>query len=121
LDRDELSNPARWNAVIGGFDFDTSIQMHGPFAELVIAEWFDRQRKQQRFFFGEHRRHLSLRRAVNARIGPAGFPVIQIRLGFFKTLEAKAFQRSFLCVADARFDLSFAIGVLNRHGIATTP
>src|SRR5262245_18474595 len=82
LDRDELSNPAWGNTVIGGFDFDTSIQMHGAFAVLVIAEWLDRQRKQQRFFFGEHRRHLSLRRAVNARVRPAGFPVIQIRLGF---------------------------------------
>src|SRR2546425_4172230 len=38
LNIDELSNPARRNAVIGCVHFDTSIQMHGAFAVLVITE-----------------------------------------------------------------------------------
>src|SRR5712691_3626582 len=42
LDVDELSNPARWHAVVGGFDFDAAIQMHDAFAVLVITEGFNR-------------------------------------------------------------------------------
>src|SRR5215471_15940806 len=87
LDVDELSNPAWWNAVIGGFHFDAAIQMHGPFAVLVVTERLQRQWKQERFFLGEHRRHLSLRRAVNARVRPARFPLIQVRLSLFQVIE----------------------------------
>src|SRR5579864_3077004 len=55
---------------------------------------------------------------MNARIGPAFFPTIQIRLRFLQTLEALAFERSFLCVSDTRFHFSFSIGIFNpaRHG-----
>ena len=44
------------------------------------------------------------------------FPVIEVGLGFFQTLEAQAFQRCFLRVADAGFDFAFAIGILNAAG-----
>src|SRR5207237_6536518 len=71
LNVDELSDPARRNAVIGGVHFDTAIQVYGAFAVLVITEGLQRQWKQERFFFGEHRRHLPLRRTVNTRVGPA--------------------------------------------------
>ena len=121
LDVDELSDPAWRNAVIGRVDFDASVQMHDAFAVLVITERLQRQWKQERFFFGEHRRHLPLRRAVNARIGPARFPLIQIRLSLFQAFEAHSFQRRFLRVADTGFHFPFAIGISNRHGMATTP
>src|SRR5688572_1932270 len=38
LNVNELADPARRNAVIGRVHFDTSIQMHGAFAVLVITE-----------------------------------------------------------------------------------
>ena len=57
--------------------------MHHPFAVLVIAERFHRQREQGWFFFREHGRHLSFRGAVNARIRPVCFPSIQIGRSLF--------------------------------------
>ena len=60
---------------------------------------------------GKHRRDLPLRRAVDARVGPARLPAIQIRLRFLEALEALPFQRRLLRVADAGFDLAFAIGI----------
>src|SRR5258706_6992249 len=69
-----LSNPTGWQAVISSVHFNAAIQMDSAFAELVIAERFDRQWKQRRFFLGEHRCDLPLRCAVDARIGPAQFP-----------------------------------------------
>src|SRR5437870_77553 len=42
LNVDKLSDPARRNAVIGRVYFDTSIQMHGAFAVLVVTEGFQR-------------------------------------------------------------------------------
>ena len=82
--------------------------MHRALAVLVIAKRFHWQRDQRRIFFGEHRRDLALSGAVNARVGPALFPVIEIRLRFFQALEPLSFQRRFLRVADAGFD--FALG-----------
>jgi hypothetical protein len=37
---------------------------------------------------------------MDARVGPALFPAIQIRLRFFQALEAHPFERRFLRVAD---------------------
>ena len=42
---------------------------------------------------------------VNARVGPALLPVVQIRLLLFQALEALPLQRCFLGMSDARFDL----------------
>src|SRR2546427_3928936 len=41
------SDPARWRAVVRGFNFDAAVQMHHALAVLVIAEGFDRKRKQE--------------------------------------------------------------------------
>lgn len=41
----------------------------------------------------------------------ARFPAIQVRLRLVETLEAQAFERRLLRVADAGFDLPFAIGI----------
>ena len=93
-------DPSRRQAVISRLHLHATIQMNDAFSVLVIAEGFQRQRKQVRFFFGEHGRHLPFRRAMNARIRPAFFPAIQIRLRFLQTLEAHPFERGFLRVAD---------------------
>ena len=109
-------DPARRRAVVGGFDFDAAIQMHDALAVLVIAERFQRQRQQRGFLFGKHGGHLPFGGAVDARVGPALFPVIEVGLGFFQTLEAQAFQRCLLRMTDAGFDLAFAVGILNAAG-----
>ena len=41
---------------------------------------------------------------MDARVGPALFPVIEVGLGFVQSLEAQTFQRCFLRVTDARFN-----------------
>src|SRR5437870_5677429 len=52
LHSDQASDPAWGQAVVGGFDFDTTVQMHHPLAVLVVAKRFQGQWKQGRFFFG---------------------------------------------------------------------
>ena len=37
--------PARRRTVVRGLDLDTAVQVHGTFAELVIAERLERQRQ----------------------------------------------------------------------------
>src|SRR5215472_15198904 len=75
-----------------------------------------------RLLFGEHRRYLSLGAAVDAFIRPALFPVVEISLCLFQTLEALAFEWGFLCVGDTRLDFSFSIGIAytanhRRHAV----
>ncbi len=48
---------------------------------------------------------------MNPRIRPLGFPVIEVRLRFFETLEAQALQRRVLGVSDAALDLALAVGI----------
>ena len=108
------------SAVVGGLDFDASVQMHDAFAVLVIAERFDRQWQQERFFFGKHRGHLPFGGAVNAGVGPARFPVIEIGLSLFQAFEALSLQRCLLRVADTGFDFAFAIGI-SEPGTAWPP
>ena len=48
---------------------------------------------------------------MDARIGPAPFPAVQIRLGVVEPLEAETAQRRLLRVADGGFDLALAVGV----------
>ena len=57
--------------------------------------------KQCRTLFGEHRCNLPLGGPVNARVGPARFPAIQVSLRFFQALKALTFERSFLRMTDA--------------------
>src|ERR1017187_3423553 len=40
LHSDQASDPARGQAVIGGLDFDTTVEMHDPLAVLVVAKRF---------------------------------------------------------------------------------
>jgi hypothetical protein len=64
-----------------------------------------------RLFLGVHLRDLALRGAMDARIRPAGLPAVEIGLRGGDRLEAQAFEGRLLGMADARFDLAFAIGV----------
>ena len=105
------ADPARRRAVVGGFDFHAAVQMNRALAVLVIAERLERQRQQRGFLFGEHGRDLPFGGAVNARVGPALFPVIQVGLRFFQTFEALPFERRFLGVADAGLDLALSIRI----------
>ena len=45
---------------------------------------------------------------MDARVGPAFFPVVQVGLGFLEAFEAEALQRRFLHMADARLYLPSA-------------
>ena len=56
---------------------------------------------------GEHGRDLPLGGAVDARVGPTFFPVIQVALGFRQAFKAHAFERRLLGMADAGLDLPF--------------
>jgi hypothetical protein len=109
-------DPAGRRAVVRGLDFDAAIQVHRPFAVPVIAKRFEREWAEGRLLFGNHRRDLPLRRAVDPRIGPARLPPIQVCLRRLETLEAESSQRCLLCVPDARFDFAFSIGITDATG-----
>ena len=47
---DESSDPSGRKAVVGRFDFHTAVEMNDAFSVLVVAEGFERQRKQARVF-----------------------------------------------------------------------
>src|SRR5262249_13010261 len=105
------SDPTRRRAVVGGFNLDAAIQMNGPFAVLITTEWFQRQWKQCRFFFGEHRRDLPLCGAVNASIRPPALPLVEISLRLLQTLKAKSFQRRSLRVPHTRLNFAFSVWI----------
>ena len=64
-----------------------------------------------RALLGKHRGDLALGRAVDAGVGPARFPAIEIGLRRLEALEAQPLQRRLLGVADAGLDLALAIGI----------
>jgi hypothetical protein len=57
--------------------------MHRAVAELVITKRLQGQGQEGWFFFCEHGRNLPFGRAVDAGIGPVGFPLIEIGLPLF--------------------------------------
>jgi len=75
--------------------------VHRAFAELVITEGLQRQRQQCRPLFGEHGGDLTFGGAVNAGIGPALFPMVEIALRLLQAFEAESFERGFLGMTDA--------------------
>ena len=106
LDLDALAEPAGRRAVVRGLDFDAAIEMDRARAEAVIAKRLERQRPERRPLLGKHRGDLALGRAVDARVGPAILPAIEIGLRGLERLEAQALERRLLRVADARFDFA---------------
>src|SRR5688500_7056941 len=77
---DAPSDPARRGAVVRGLDFYAAIEVHGAGPEAVIAKRLERQRAERRLLLGKHHGDLTLRRAVDARVGPVRFPAIEIGL-----------------------------------------
>lgn len=67
-------------------------------------------------FFGEHERNLALGGAVNARVGPAFFPVIEKGLRLGQRLKTPPFQRRLLGVADTAFHLPLAVWIADTAG-----
>jgi hypothetical protein len=117
LDLNLSADPARRRAVVSGFYFHTAIQMNCSLAVLVAAKGFHRQGQQGRLFFSEHGQHLALRRAVNACVGPAFFPLIQVVLRFFDAFEALPFELSLQRVTDTAFTLPLRSGSPTRQGM----
>src|SRR5690349_20482666 len=101
LHADSSANPSRRRTIICRFYFHAAVQMHGAFAELVITEGLDWQRQQGRPLFSEHGCDLTLGGAVDARVGPARLPMIQIRLRLLHAFETHALQWRLLRVADS--------------------
>ena len=95
------ADPARRRAIVGRIDFHAAIQVHRAFAVLVVAERLERQRQQGGLLFGEHGRDLPFGGAVDARVGPALLPVVQVGLGFLQTFKALSLQGRILGMADA--------------------
>jgi len=56
--------------------------VHDAFAVLVITKRLQRQQQQDGFLFRKHGGDLPLGGAVDARVGPALFPAIEVGLGF---------------------------------------
>src|ERR1039458_9764889 len=90
-----------------------AVEMDGAFSVLVIAEGLDRQRQQGGSFFGEHGRDLPLGGAMDARVGPVRFPILQVGLRLLRAFEAQALQRGLL----ARFlgCRTLLAGTFNRN------
>src|SRR5262252_2653514 len=104
LDGDLATEPAGGWRIVGAGDLDASVEMHGAHPVLVIAEGLQRQRQEGRLFLGEHRCDLALGGTVDARVGPASFPAIEVRLRRVEALEAQALERRGLRVADGRLN-----------------
>ena len=64
-----------------------------------------------RLFLRKHRGDLALGRAMDAGVGPARLPAVEIRLRRLERLEAQPLQRRLLRVADAGFDLALPIRI----------
>src|SRR5674476_955196 len=92
LHTDAAADPARRRTIVSRFDFYTAIQVHRAFTVLVIAEGLDGQRQQRRPLLGEHSRDLPLGGAMDARVGPACFPMVQIGLRLLGAFKAQALQ-----------------------------
>ena len=121
LDREPPSDVARRQVVVGPGDLDAAIEMHGAVAELVVAEGFDRKRQQVRLLLGEHGRHLTLRRAVDPRVGPVRLPAIEVGLALLLGSRSEAHAA---CAArgSRRLDLAFPIWIAHptrqrRHAV----
>src|SRR2546425_723125 len=98
LDQEFGPDAARRDAVVGLGDLDAAVEVHGAGAEGVVAEGRRRERAKMRTLLGKHRGDLALGRAVDARVGPAGIPVIEVGLGVLQALEAQALERRALRV-----------------------
>jgi hypothetical protein len=92
----------------------TDLRVHDDPIEAFTMTEMRRQRQKEGQFLGPHHRHLPFHRAVDSRVGPSFFPVVEISLRRLHRFEAQAFERSLLCVPDAGFHFALAIRVGDR-------
>ena len=121
LDGDRAADPAGRRGVVGAVDLDAAVEMDGAGAVAVEAKGLDGEREEGGPLLGEHGGDLALRGAVDAGVGPAGLPAVEIRLGRGERLEAEPLS-GVACVwpmADSTFP--FRSGCRTRHGRATAP
>src|SRR5437899_2338360 len=111
LDADVVADAAGRDAVVCLGDFDATVGMHGTRAEGVVAKRRGWERVQVGSLLGKHRRDLPLGGPMDARVGPAGLPVVEVGLGGVEALEAQPLEGRALRVADPRLDLPLAIGI----------
>ena len=53
---------------------------------------------------------------MDARVGPALFPAVQVALRFLQAFEANPFQRCLFRMTDTRFHFALPVRVLNPAG-----
>ena len=111
LDGDVVADAAGGDAVVRPGDFDAAVGVHGAGAESIVPKRGRRQRSEVRALLRKHRGDLALGRPVDARVGPARLPVIEVGLRVGEPLEAQPFEGRALGVADPRLDLPLAIGI----------
>src|SRR6516165_2199205 len=73
---DPTTDPARRRAVVRGLDFDAAIEMHGADPEAVIAKRLEREGAEHGALLSKHHGDLTLRCAMDTRVGPVRFPAI---------------------------------------------
>ncbi len=106
------ADPTGRRAVIGRLDFHAAIEMHGSFAVLVIAERFQWQRQQRRFFLGEHHRYLALGGAgVDARVGLRSSQLVQMGFMLLPGYQTAGPSAASSSHDDAGFDFALAIRI----------
>ena len=111
LHPDDVTDVPRGHRVVRTGDLDVAVEVDGAGAVLVVVERLNGQWLQVRLLLGKHRRDLALGGAVDAGIGPAFLPVIEMYLGLLEALETHPLQGRFLCMVDATFDLALTVGV----------
>src|SRR5207245_10842684 len=92
-------------------DFDAAVGVYGAGAEGVVPKRGRRQRPEVRALLRKHGGDLALGRPVDARVGPARLPVLEVALRVGKPLEAQPLEGRALGVADPWLDLPLAVGM----------
>ena len=92
-DPDFAADQFRWRFVKGSFDFHVAVAMNAAPAFLEAGKKRSRERLQVRAFLFKAGSHLFARRAMDARVGDAAFPVTKEEVFLGQGLEATALER----------------------------
>ena len=107
---DFAADQFRWRFVKGSFDFHVAVAMNAAPAFLEAGKKRSRQRLQVWAFLFKAGRHLFARRAMDARVGNAAFPVTKKEVFLGQGLEATALERIGANVSDSPLHLTFGMG-----------
>jgi hypothetical protein len=92
--------------VKGSFDFHVAVAMNAAPAFLERGKKRSREWLQVRAFLFKAGRHLFARRAMDARVGDAAFPVLRKRFSSARGLEATALERIGANVSDSPLQIA---------------